>query len=287
MATHGDDQRLLAGSEVPFAFVEEPPSNDRKRYTAQLQRRAQAHITAELGGASVVPDVDRQVTMVVQHALEATGARRVSLFRPVVRGRRWHVATVLGDGSFYYGLASPENLSWPRQAYEQKRPLLLERDTPSPSSGPTPRDMGLSSYIGVPVLSAGKSVAVMEAIDVNETGELGFYSGRMEESAASLAPRLDEGNSESAEMPTTTGNSNAELAAETIVDLVLRQPYDQDETFEVSPVEWTVLANVNGERSIKSISETTSLPMSQVITLSAALIDRGLVRIGKENRRRL
>jgi hypothetical protein len=101
-----------AGNEEPFSFSEEPTRDERKRYTTQLQRRAQAHITAELGGTTVVPDTDRQVTMVVQHAQNETGARRVSFFRPVTRGRRWHVATVLGDGTFYYGLACPETLGW-------------------------------------------------------------------------------------------------------------------------------------------------------------------------------
>ena len=85
----------LNGHEEPFAYSEEPMRDERKRYTTQLQRRAQAHITAELGGTTVVPDTDRQITMVVQHAQNSTGARRVSFFRPVVRGRRWHVATML------------------------------------------------------------------------------------------------------------------------------------------------------------------------------------------------
>ena len=136
MALRNDDPDLIDGTEVPFQFAEEPVLNDRKRYTAQLQRRAQAHITAELGGSTSAPDIDRQVTMVVQHARESTGARRVSFFRPVQRGRRWHVATLLQDGSFYYGLAAPDTLQWPRQAFDQKRPILADDRNHLPIAGP-------------------------------------------------------------------------------------------------------------------------------------------------------
>ena len=72
--------------------MDERVREERKRYTTQLQRRAQAHVTAELGGGDVMPDIDRQVTSVLQHAQDATKARRVTFYRPIVRGRRWHVA---------------------------------------------------------------------------------------------------------------------------------------------------------------------------------------------------
>ncbi len=287
MPAKQSDKNLIEGLEEPFSFIEEIGGEDRKRYTTQLQRRAQAHITAELGGTTVVPDIDRQVTMVVQHAQQTTGARRVSFFRPVSRGRRWHVATVLGDGTFYYGLASPETLGWSRMSFDQRRPVLYDDQGHSPKSGPDLAELGLRSYLGVPILADGRAVAVIEAVDVNQTGELEYYSTQIEEAAASLAQRLNDENSHVDETPDVPGSSRLDLNAESVLDLVLRQPYETDETFEVAPNEWSILNFVNGDRTIKGVAEKASMPISQVIAVSAALVDRGLIRIGKENRRRL
>jgi GAF domain-containing protein len=287
MPAKQSDKHLIDGAEQPFSFTEEPGGEDRKRYTTQLQRRAQAHITAELGGTTVVPDLDRQVTMVVQHAQQSTGARRVSLFRPVSRGRRWHVATVLGDGTFYYGLASPETLSWSRHSFEQRRPVLYDTDDHAPQSGPELNEIGIRSYLGVPILADGRAVAVIEAVDVNQTGELEHYSSQLEESASSLAQRLGDLAVVIDDVPEVTGSNRLDVNADTVLDLVLRQPYEVDETFEVAPNEWSILNHVDGERSIRSVAEKATMPVSQVIAVSAALVDRGLVRIGKENRRRL
>src|SRR5687767_8822923 len=265
----------ISGNDEPFSFAEEPSRDERKRYTTQLQRRAQAHITAELGGTTVVPDTDRQVTMVVQHAQESTGARRVSFFRPVTRGRRWHVATVLGDGTFYYGLACPETLGWSRMSFEQRRPVLLDARHRQPESGPSLSSVGLRSYLGVPVLADGRSVAVIEAVDVNQTGELEFYSSQLEETASTLAQRLDDHNKQIEESQVQTGSSDLELNAESVVDLVLRQPYEVDETFEVAPTEWAILNCVNGERQLRAVAEQASMPISQVVSVTTSLVERG------------
>jgi GAF domain-containing protein len=274
-------------NDESFSFAEEPSRDERKRYTTQLQRRAQAHITAELGGTTVVPDTDRQVTMVVQHAQESTGARRVSFFRPVTRGRRWHVATVLGDGTFYYGLACPETLGWSRMSFEQRRPVLLDARHRKSDGGPNLSDVGLRSYLGVPVLADGRSVAVIEAVDVNQTGELEFYSSQLEETASTLAQRLDDHNKQIEESQVQTGSSDLELNADSVVDLILRQPYEVDETFEVAPTEWAILICVNGERQLRAVAEQASMPISQVVSVTTSLGERGLIRVGKENRRRL
>ena len=76
--------------------------------------------------------------MVIQHAQNSTGARRVSFFRPVARGRRWHVATVLDDGTFYYGLACPETLGWSRVSFEQRRPDPLRLAGSAAGDWPVP-----------------------------------------------------------------------------------------------------------------------------------------------------
>ncbi|HQY30358.1 MAG TPA: GAF domain-containing protein [Thermomicrobiales bacterium] len=288
MALRKNDNDLIEGVEEPFSFVEEPELNDRKRYTAQLQRRAQAHITAELGGAAQPgPDIDRQVTMVVQRTRDITGARRVSLFRPVARGRRWHVATMLGDGTFYYGLAAPETLRWPRVAFDQKRPFLVNDGEHVPVSGPGAIDLGMSSYVSVPIMSGNRAVAVMDAVDVNDTADLTYYSAQMEQAVSSLADGLDEGGGEGEEHSNPASGNAHDLVPESIVDLVLRQPYDVDEAFEITPSEWALIAQTNGERSIKLLAETTAMPVGQVVSIASTLIERGLLRIGKENRRHL
>jgi hypothetical protein len=277
----------LVGAEEPFSFSEEPMRDERKRYTTQLQRRAQAHITAELGGTTVVPDTDRQVTMVIQHAQAATGARRVSFFRPVTRGRRWHVATVLEDGAFYYGLSCPDTMGWSRISYEQRRPVLFDAEDRRPETGPTLSDLGLRSYLGVPVLADGRAVAVIEAVDVKRTGELEHYSSQLEETASTIAQRLNDQSKEADEVQARPGSADLQLTADAVVDLVLRQPYEVDETFEVAPNEWAVLNGVNGDRPIKAVAEQASMPVSQVLSIASALVERGLIRLGKENRRRL
>lgn len=281
------NRHLLDGAEEPFAYNEEPTRDERKRYTTQLQRRALAHITAELGGTTVVPDIDRQVTMVVQHGQQATRARHVAFMRPVTRGRRWHVATVLDDGTFYYGLASPETLGWPRLAFEQRRAMLFDTDTNRPPGGPDLRDLGMRSYVGVPVLANGTAVAVLEAVDVDPTGDLAYYSSQLEETASAVAQRLHEQSRDADSAPDARGSSQLELTVDSVVDLVLRQPYEVDETFEVSPTEWAILNEVDGERTLRGVSDHASMPVSQVLATASALVERGLLRLGKENRRRL
>jgi GAF domain-containing protein len=145
----------------------------------------------------------------------------------------------------------------------------------------------LRSYLGVPVLADGRSVAVIEAVDVNQTGELEYYSSQLEETASTLAQRLDDDNKQIEDAQVKPGSSDLELNADSIVDLVLRQPYEVDETFEVAPTEWAVLNCVNGERQLRAVAEQASMPISQVVSVTSALVDRGLIRVGKENRRRL
>jgi GAF domain-containing protein len=265
----------------------EPTHDERKRYTTQLQRRAQAHITAELGGSTVLPDVDRQITMVVQLAQQSTGARRVSFFRPVVRGQRWHVATMFADGSYYYGMASPDALGWSRKAFDDGRQIIFDDRSAPPPNGNSAKAMGIRSYICVPVLVDDKSVAVIEAIDLKESKNLERLADELEDACATVAERLSDQNRQGESPAEPSGRSDLELDADSVVDLILRQPYEVDETFEVAPHEWAVLNRVNGERPLRLVAEEAGLALSQAVSVSIALIERGLLRIGTENRRRL
>ena len=263
--------------------VDERVREERKRYTTQLQRRAQAHVTAELGGGAVMPDIDRQVTSVLQHAQDATKARRVTFYRPIVRGRRWHRATLLPDGGFFYGLAAPESLGWPRLTADERRRRLVERhDVPD---GDRLRELGIQSYLSVPVLVSGSTVAVMEAIDIAEPDQMDHYAGLMEEAVAGLGQRLADG-SEATEFK-DTGSSQLGLSPDSVLDLVLRQPYEVDESFEVSPNEWAVLNHLNGERKLSEVAQLGKISVTQASAVANALVERGLVRFGRENRRRL
>jgi hypothetical protein len=271
----------------PSLSTDGPIPEERKRYTTQLQRRAQAHITAELGGSTVAPDTDRQVTSIVQHTQRTTGARRVSLYRPVTRGKRWHVATMLADGGFYYGLTSQDSMGWSQVAVDTKRSVVLAGNDAPPPGTPRLPELGVRSYIGVPVLADGQSVAVIEAVDIEQDGSLDRLADELEKTIEALADSLVDQSKQQEQTSRRTDSSEPELTADSIVDLVLRPPLDVDDTFEVTPGEWAVLNFINGESQLRAVADQASLPLSQVVSCSISLIERGLVRIGKENRRRL
>ena len=127
---------------------------------------------------------------------------------------------------------------------------------------------------------------LIEAVDVNQTGDLEHYSAQLEETASTIAQRLDDQNKQ-VDGSAAPGSGDLELSSDAIVDLVLRQPYEVDETFEVAPAEWSVLNGVNGDRPLRAVAEQANMPVSQVARDLAALLERGLIRLGKENRRRL
>jgi hypothetical protein len=280
-ATHTFPQTSAESNAGPEDRVRE----ERKRYTTQLQRRAQAHVTAELGTISVEEDTDRQVTMLVQHALESTGARRVTLLRPVPRGRRWHVATVLNDGCFYYGLVAPETLVLPLAACERKTPVMLGGDVPFDPALPRPSELGLKTYLGVPIVVSGRSIAVVEAIDIAQPDDLEHYAATLEKSVSALADRLATENDNDAWK--SSDNLTLGLSDQSILDLVLRPDGDVDDTIEITPTEWSILHLLDGERPLGAVAQSAGMPMTQTSTLVESLLDRGLVRIGRENRRRV
>jgi len=259
-------------------------ADERKRYTSRLQRRAQAHVTAELGAESGGADIDRQVAMLVQHALEATGARRVTLFRPGSRGQRWHTVTVLDDGGFYYGLVAPDSLVLPMVAYVQKRPLLLGPDRPHEIPAPSLTDLGFRSYLGLPLVVGEKVVAVLEAVDVAQSDLLEGYATTLEQTMSALTEALGQ---DTADRPDQRpGQPSSNVADTAVLDLVLRPPVDQDDTFEVEADAWPLLIELDGERTLGDIAAAAGLPLPRASALAGSLLDRGLIRTGREDRRR-
>lgn len=274
---------LRRGTQSFNGGAEENMREERRRYTAQLQRRAQAHVTAELGGGLAMPDIDRQVIMIIQHAQQSTKAKRVSLYRPVVRGHRWHVATILSDGAFAYTSAALETLNWPKRTVGSKQRQVLDRH--HPQDGRALTELSLRSYVGVPIMAEGTVVGVIEAVDVLPIEELPNVASMLEELVAPFGPRLIE--QESAGAAASTGSNPLGLQADTMLDLVLRQPYEQDDTFEVSPSEFEVLNYLNGDRTLAEVAVMAALPLDKATAIAGQLVERGLARIGRENRRRL
>jgi hypothetical protein len=278
-------QDFRAAGQANGHAPEELVREERKRYTAQLQRRAQAHVTAELGSATGEEDTDRQVTMLVQHALETTGARRVSLLRPVPRGRRWHVSTVLDDGGFYYGLVAPETLVLSRAAGTRMKPIMLGGDYPDDPRLPRLSELGLRSYLGVPILVNDTAVAVVEAVDVAQADNLERYATSLEQAVTALANRFATEAQRDAWRRADEPQSG--LTEQSVLDLVLRPPAEADDAIEISPAEWAILNQLNGERQLGAIAQASRMTMSQVTNLASSLLERGLVRVGRENRRRV
>jgi len=170
-------------------------SDERKRYTTRLQRRAQAHVTAVIGQETVGDDLERQIAMVIQHVLETTGARRVTLFRPLPKGQRWYSVTLFDDGGYFYGPIDPEALLLPMMVYNQKSALLL-------GPGHTPPDMthlagdlaralsgGTSSgsYLGLPLLAGSTIIGVIEVVDVEHADQLEHYAASVSRALEPLA----------------------------------------------------------------------------------------------------
>ncbi|GIW03460.1 MAG: hypothetical protein KatS3mg059_0080 [Thermomicrobiales bacterium] len=258
---------------------------ERKRYTERLQRRAQAHVTAELGTGTSIADLDRQITMLIQHILESTRARQVSLLRPVPKGERWHVAMVFEDGGWYYGLIVPNQLVLPMVAYHQKQPVILAPDRRRDPALPRPAALGIRSYLAVPVLSDGNVVAVIEAVDVARPEDLDRYATSVQQAAIGLIDHLATESQRHGWRASRAPGQGLDEAV--VLDLVLQPPGDADTPFEVSPQEWALLNYLNGERSLGAAAAAAGLSLGVAATVATSLLERGLIRIGREDRRRL
>jgi hypothetical protein len=268
-------------------------AEERKTYTTKLQRRAQAHVTAELGREMNEDGLDRQVVMLVQHALDTTHARRVSLFRPISRGRRWHVVTAFDDGTFHYGLVPPDNLALPMAAYVQRRPLIYGPDHPfDPAPGvpaAPPSELGIRSYLGLPLQAGPDVFAVLEVVNISQPDLLERHVTSLEPALAQLTVALtDDARVEQPEGWATAAPVAAPAALElsAVCDLVLRPAGDPDDPFEVVADEWKLLLHLNGERTLEAAAELANLAPAAAAAIAGKLLDRGLIRTGKENRRR-
>jgi hypothetical protein len=268
-------------------------AEERRSYTTKLQRRAQAHVTAELGRESSEDGLDRQVVTLVQHALDTTHARRVSLFRPTARGRRWNVVTALDDGSFHYGLVSPDSLGLPMAAYIQRSPVIFGPDRPFDIPPPIPvsppADLGIRSYLGLPLLAGPDVFAVLEIVNIAQPDLLDRHVTTLEPALAQLTlaltddARTDQSDGWATPAPASTP---AALDLSSVCDLVLRPTGDPDDPFTIAPDEWKLLLRLDGDRQLDTAAAEANLSPATAATIAAKLLDRGLIRLGKEARRR-
>jgi GAF domain-containing protein len=264
--------------------IEEEAQEERKRYITRLQRRAQSQIATDLGGERPSDNGDAQNAILIQQVLEETGARRVTLYRPISRGQRWHAATALADGGHYYGLVPPESVVLPMIAYTQRRPIIWSAAAHHEIPPPRPDEFGYRSYVGVPLVDDGAVVAIVEAVDFTQADQIDRHVTVIEQRLSSLGKvtAIETQQTPVQAEPIVTHG----LTETTILDIVLRPPLDPDDVIEVSPQEWMLINELNGERPLSETAVAAGLATPQAITTAAALLERGLIRVGRENRRR-
>jgi GAF domain-containing protein len=262
----------------------EEAQEERKRYITRLSRRAQSQMGSDLGAERAAESTDEPIGAIIQKIMEETGARRVTLYRPIPKGQRWHAATTLADGGHYYGLVAPEAVVLPMIAFSQRRAIVWSPTSDHEIPSPRPDEFGYDSYVGVPLLKAGEVVAVVEAVDFEQTENLDRHVVAIEKRLSSLGT-LDQSAPAAAPAspapPPTHG-----LTDDSVLDLVLRPPIDPDAVIEVSPDEWNLINQLNGERPLAENARAAGIAPAQAITVAAVLLQRGLIREGRENRRR-
>jgi hypothetical protein len=272
----------------PVANLEEEAQEERKRYITRLQRRAQSQISSDLGSDVPRSHDENQIATLIQQVLQETSARRVTIFRPIARGQRWHAATALADGGLYFSLVPPESVVLPMAVFTQRRSLVWNGVSRHEIPQPRPDEFGYRSYVGAPLLSGGEVVAIVEAVDFAQADQVERHLSVVETRLSSL------GKVETADSPRTSTQtvspapaaSTHGLTEETVLDLVLRPSMEPDEVIEIAPQEWMLINQLNGERPLAETASAAGLPTQQAISVAALLLERGLIKIGRENRRR-
>ena len=262
----------------------DPIADERKRDTSRLQRQAQSYATAELRVEHGSANVDRQVAMLVQHAQEVTGARRATLFRPVSRSQWWHTVSVLGDGGFYDGLVASDSLVLPMVAYHDRRPVALGPARPYTIPAPRVDKLGFRSYLGLPLVAGNRVLAVLEAVDIAQADRLEGYAASLHAAMEALTTALTVGDGQpGGAVPAERREGLTEAA---VLDLVLRPPVNEDATFEVLGEEWALLAHIDGTRVLGEVAAAAGLARLQEGADADVLLERRLIRIGRQDRRR-
>lgn len=264
--------------------MDDRATDERQRYTSRLQRQAMAHVIAENPPTEDDGAVDHQVAMMIQHAREITGARRVTLVRPIPRSNRWYTVSLVENGGFYHGLVAPDNLVLPMIVVDQKTPLLLGPNRPHHIPAPRVEDLGFHSYLGLPLI-AGEIVAVLEIVDVAQSDRLDSYLERL---TGDMEPLIDILRDDIA-IPSgfrPDGSLRIEIDDDTVLDLVLRPPVGEDGAIEVPGAAWPLLVWFDGQRDMAEAATAAGIGSDTARGIAADLLQRGLARVGPESRRR-
>jgi hypothetical protein len=270
------------------ANLEEEAQEERKRYILRLQRRAQSQISTDLGNDVPQSHDESQIATLIRQVLQDTNARRVTIFRPITRGQRWHAATALADGSLYFSLVPPESVVLPMAIFTQRRSMVWNATSRHEIPPPRPDEFGYRSYVGAPLINDGEVVAVVEAVDFAQADQVERHLSVVEARLSTL------GNVNPVDTPRTPTQtvspppeaSTHGLTEETVLDLVLRPSIDPDSVIEIAPQEWMLVNQLNGERPLSESASAAGLATQQAISVAALLLERGLIKIGRENRRR-
>ena len=231
---------------------------ERKRYTTQSQRRAQAPDpppnSADPRSTGHGTPGDHGSNM----PSKRPGARRVSFYRPVERGRRWHVATMLADGSFYS--VSPVRTPWDGPGLPRTAPIAGDRRGRRPSGRRTDT-LGTrhALVIGVPVLWPSDRWPCSRGGYPGAGNPRGIFNPSWRRLSAGLPSVLT----------TRASNSNRRRAsrfggAGTQCRFSCRSgpapAVEVDETFEVTPGELAVLNFASGDRGSGQFQRSRRYP---------------------------
>jgi GAF domain-containing protein len=266
--------------------VAEEAQEERKRYIARLSRRVQSQIASDLGAERAPDSSEEPIGTMIQQIMEETGARRVTLYRPIPKGQRWHTATAIVDGGHYYGLVAPEAAVLPMIAYAQRRSIIWSPTSNHEIPTPRPDEFGYDSYVGVPLLKGGEVVAVVEAVDFENADDLDRYVGTIEKRLSSIGAIEAAASDLPTAAPSPPPPPTHGLTEASVLDLVLRPPIDPDAIIEVSPEEWNLLNQLNGERPLEENARAAGVSPAYAISIAAVLLGRGLIKEGREERRR-
>jgi hypothetical protein len=162
---------------------------------------------------------------------------------------------------------------------------MLGADSDHDPALPRLSELGIKTYLGVPIVVSGRSIAVVEAVDIAQPDDLEIHASTLETAVAQLADRLaTESQRDIWQGSDAPGNK---LTDSTVLDLVLRPENESDEPIEITPAEWSILHGLDGERQLGAVAQAAGLSFTQAAALAESLLERGLARIGRENRRRV
>lgn len=260
--------------------------DERFRYTTRLQRRARARVTAELGAGERDHGVDQQVAVLLGNIQEAVRARRVTLFRVVPQLDRWSMVSLVEDAGFSYGLVAPETMVLPMVVFHSHRTLLLGPGRTHEIPPPRVNDPDWRSYLGLPLLSANEAIGVLEVVDLERPEALDDHERTVRSMIAPLLEALRGDVADRLDASRWLDATDDGIDGETVLDLVLRPPVEPEATIQIDGEVWPLLYALNGERSLLEAAAAANLPPVRARVIAAELRNRGLLRMGREARRR-